>query len=155
MAESPSQFDVSSLNGAQQCDCWRHHSSSLVCVRSVWPKQQQQSYSGLRSPGRSNSTYFWNDSWVQTFHNGTFITYRCKIFQFKWCHYFFVFGSNKIGNGQTKLSFKLKLLTALSISRGKFGLIFDFLEQSLKISIVFYSVNWKWPNETFLHALCS
>ena len=26
-------------------------------------------YSGLRSPGRSlNSTYFWNDSWVQTFH---------------------------------------------------------------------------------------
>ena len=30
--------------------------------------QQQQSYSGLRSPGRSNSTYFWNDSWVQTFH---------------------------------------------------------------------------------------
>ena len=31
--------------------------------------QQQQSYSGLRSPGRSNSTFFWNDSWVQTFHN--------------------------------------------------------------------------------------
>ena len=30
--------------------------------------QQQQSYSGLRSPGRSNSTYYWNDSWVQTFH---------------------------------------------------------------------------------------
>ena len=29
---------------------------------------------------------------------------------------FFVFGSNKIGNGQTKLCFKLKLLfTALSI----------------------------------------
>ena len=26
-------------------------------------------YSGLRSPGRSKSTYFWNDSWVQTFHN--------------------------------------------------------------------------------------
>jgi len=32
---------------------------------------QQQSYSGLRSPGRSNSTYFWNDSWVQTFHSYT------------------------------------------------------------------------------------
>ena len=32
-------------------------------------QQQQQSYSGPRSPGRSNSTYFWNDSWVQTFHN--------------------------------------------------------------------------------------
>ena len=29
---------------------------------------QQLSYSGLRSPGRSNSTYFWNDSRVQTFH---------------------------------------------------------------------------------------
>ena len=29
---------------------------------------QQQSYSGLRSPGRSNSTYFWNEPWVQTFH---------------------------------------------------------------------------------------
>ena len=26
------------------------------------------SYSGLHSPGRSNSTYFWNNSWVQTFH---------------------------------------------------------------------------------------
>ena len=155
MSESPSQFDGSSLNGAQQCDCWRHHSWSLVYVRSVWPKQQLQSYLRLRSPGRSNSTYFRNDSWVQTFHNGTFITYRCKIFQFKWYHYFFVFGSNKIGNGQTKLSFKLKLLTVLSISRGKFELIFDFLEQSLKISIVFYSVNWKWPNETFLHTLCS
>ena len=30
---------------------------------------QQQSYSGLRSPRRSNLTYFWNDSWVQTFHS--------------------------------------------------------------------------------------
>ena len=27
-------------------------------------------HSGLRSPERSNST-FWNDSWVQTFHKGT------------------------------------------------------------------------------------
>ena len=35
MSQSPSQFDVSSLNDAQQCDCWRHHSSSFVCVRSV------------------------------------------------------------------------------------------------------------------------
>ena len=26
-------------------------------------------YSGLRSPGQSNSTYFWNDSWVQTFRS--------------------------------------------------------------------------------------
>ena len=36
--------------------------------RNVSQCQQQQSYSGLRSPGRSNSTYFWNDSLVQTFH---------------------------------------------------------------------------------------
>ena len=35
--------------------------------RNVSHCKQQQSYSGLRSPGRSNST-FWNDSWVQTFH---------------------------------------------------------------------------------------
>ena len=35
MSQSPSQFDVSSVNGAQQYDCWRQHSSSLVWVRSV------------------------------------------------------------------------------------------------------------------------
>ena len=35
MSQSPSQFNVSSVNGAQQCDCLRHHSWSLVCVRSV------------------------------------------------------------------------------------------------------------------------
>ena len=29
---------------------------------------QQQSYSGLRSPGRFYLTYLWYDSWVQTFH---------------------------------------------------------------------------------------
>ena len=40
--------------------------------------QQQQSYSGLRSPGRSNSTYFWNDSWVQTFRNSLIISVPCK-----------------------------------------------------------------------------
>ena len=62
---------------------------------------------------------------------------------------------NKIGNGQTKLYFILKLLTALSSSGGKFGLIFDFLGHSSKITIVFCSVNWKWPNGTFLHTLCS
>ena len=37
--------------------------------RNVSHCQQQQSYSGLRSPGWSNSTYFWNDSWIQTFHS--------------------------------------------------------------------------------------
>ena len=26
----------------------------------------------VRSPGRSNSTYFWNDSWVQTFHKSKY-----------------------------------------------------------------------------------
>ena len=34
MSQSPGQFDVSSVKGAQQCDCW-HQFSSLVCVRSV------------------------------------------------------------------------------------------------------------------------
>ena len=29
---------------------------------------QQESYSGLHSPGRSCSIYLWNDLWVQTFH---------------------------------------------------------------------------------------
>ena len=40
--------------------------------RNVSHSQQQQSYSGLRSPGQLNSTYFWNDSWVQAFHNENF-----------------------------------------------------------------------------------
>ena len=37
--------------------------------RNISHCQQQQSYSGLHSPRRSNSTYSWNDSWVQTFHS--------------------------------------------------------------------------------------
>ena len=37
-------------------------------VPTLKPYQQQQSYSGLRSPGRSSSTYLWNDPWVQTFN---------------------------------------------------------------------------------------
>ena len=46
--------------------------------RNVSHSQQQQSYSGLRSPGRPNSTYSWNDSWVQTFHSFTKnIAYLC------------------------------------------------------------------------------
>ena len=49
---------------------------------------------------------------------------------------YFVLISNKIGNGQTKLSFVLKLLTALSISGEKCRPIFDFLGHSLKISFV-------------------
>ena len=52
---------------------WRDttHFDSEVDYRTVYRNishcQQQQSYSGQRSPGRSNSTYFRNDSWVQTF----------------------------------------------------------------------------------------
>ena len=46
--------------------------AQVVETGNVSPCQQQQSYSGLRSPGRSNSSYFWNDSWVQTFHNRCF-----------------------------------------------------------------------------------
>ena len=38
-----------------------------VIVDSHW--QQQQSYLGLRSPGRSNSALLWNDSWIQAFHS--------------------------------------------------------------------------------------
>ena len=37
--------------------------------RNVCHCQQQQSYSGLCSSRRSYSTYFWNDSWVPTFHS--------------------------------------------------------------------------------------
>ena len=33
MSQSPSRFDVLSINDVQQCDCWRHHFSSLVRVR--------------------------------------------------------------------------------------------------------------------------
>ena len=40
--------------------------------------QQQQSYSGLRSSGRSTSTYFWNDSWVQTFHSFTVLKFPIR-----------------------------------------------------------------------------
>ena len=51
--------------------------------RNVSHCQQQQSYSGLRSPGRSNST-FWYDSWVQTFHKKkliiTFLSATTGIF---------------------------------------------------------------------------
>ena len=38
---------------------------------------QQQSNSGLLSPGRSRSTYLWNKCWAQTFHNTS--TFRCAI----------------------------------------------------------------------------
>ena len=44
--------------------------TAQVVETSVTVNNIEQSYSGLRSLGRSkiNSTYFWNDSWVQTFH---------------------------------------------------------------------------------------
>ena len=54
-----------------------------VC-RNVSLCQRQQSYSGLLSPGRSNSTYFWNDSRVQTFHSVTnYVSINCDIL---WSH---------------------------------------------------------------------
>ena len=40
---------------------------------------QQQSYSGLHSPGKSYSTYLWSDSWVQTFHCSLTMMRRHKI----------------------------------------------------------------------------
>ena len=63
---------------------WGHHSKyntinwrdttyldseeSRTGCRNISQCQQQQSYSGLRLPGRWNSTCFWNDYWIQTFH---------------------------------------------------------------------------------------
>ena len=62
MSHCPSQFDVSSVNGAQQCDCWRHHFSSLVCVRSVaclgFCRFHQCKKPGSRSIWSSLSTVF-------------------------------------------------------------------------------------------------
>ena len=52
MLQSPSQFDVSSVNGAQQCD-WRHHSSSLVCVRlnpGLWARFCKVNLSNAKTP---------------------------------------------------------------------------------------------------------
>ena len=44
---------------------------STTFAHRLWKRQSLsttiQSYS-WRSPGRSNTTYLWNDSWVQTFH---------------------------------------------------------------------------------------
>ena len=44
--------------------CW-----ALIWINTV--SHQQPSYSGLCSPGQSNSTYLWYDPWVQTFHSIT------------------------------------------------------------------------------------
>ena len=35
MSQSPSRFDVSSINSIQQCNCWRYHFLSLFCGQSV------------------------------------------------------------------------------------------------------------------------
>ena len=47
-----------------------HFDSENVYHAGCWNIShcQQQSYSGLCSPGQSCFTYLWNDSWVQTFH---------------------------------------------------------------------------------------
>ena len=52
--------------------------------RNVSHCQQQQSYLGLRSPGWSTSTYFWNDSWVQTFHSGVLHPTRARQVKVPW-----------------------------------------------------------------------
>ena len=49
---------------------WCFYTNDLLTSQASCHCQQQKSYSGLPSPGRSNSIYFWNDSWVQTFHKG-------------------------------------------------------------------------------------
>ena len=75
MSQSPGQFDASSLNGAQQCDCWRHHSSSLVCVRSVaclgfcrFPQCKKPGSRSILSAGVMPSTYhqltWYNSLWL-------------------------------------------------------------------------------------------
>ena len=51
----------------------------LTGCRNVSHCQQQQSYSALRLPGRSNSTYFWNDSLVQTFHTLTILNFDTRF----------------------------------------------------------------------------
>ena len=45
--------------------------TAQVVETSVTANNNSWSCSGLCSPGRSNSTYLWNDSWVQTFHSYT------------------------------------------------------------------------------------
>ena len=39
-------------------------------------------YSGLRSRGWSNSTHFWNRSWVQTFHTSSFVRLKDQGFSY-------------------------------------------------------------------------
>ena len=55
--------------------------------RNVSHCQQQQSYSGLRSPGRSKSTYFWVPIIVykhKTNHKGhNFCAFKCCLFRYK------------------------------------------------------------------------
>ena len=46
-----------------------------IGCRNVSHRQQQQCYSGLRSPRQSYSTYLWNYSWVQTPHKLSFVVY--------------------------------------------------------------------------------
>ena len=47
--------------------------------RNVSHCKQQQSYSGLCCPGRSYSTFLWNDSWVQTFHSCSLKCLICLV----------------------------------------------------------------------------
>ena len=73
MRELPARLSHATIFSSDQTSIWANSELSHC--------QQQQSYSGLRSPGRSNSTYFWNDSWVQTFHWDISVSKR-KVSQF-------------------------------------------------------------------------
>ena len=68
-----------------------------VC-RNVSHCQQQQSYSGLHSPRRSYSNYFWNDSWVPTFHSFTVSKLVLTVYRWSpvWWGWFATAIQNKI-----------------------------------------------------------
>ena len=74
--------------------------------------QQQQSCSELRSPGRSNSTYLWNDSWVQTCHSYTLLCQIKNIFSIQHskdedCNKPFLSCSESLSQIKARLSTKL------------------------------------------------
>ena len=93
---------------ANRSACWRWYDEQFRYLRQTKPDSyhweqvqwdlwfqahliqdysQQQSYSGLRSPGRSCFIDLWNDSWVQTFHNGVI-----SVNLFPWGRKFFTRG---------------------------------------------------------------
>ena len=88
--------------------------------RNVSHCQQQQSYTGLRSPGRSNSTYFWNDSWVQN------LSHWLYDFQFFWplTKRFILSALSHVPLGFCGLSKPLAIKRCL-YCRAKLGIVWD------------------------------